>query len=186
MEVREIIDGLRSSVEHIIAEDELVEVIATGLTALRRAFPSHRSLFSPSDIEFLKNLSGVSDHLRGFIDLKEESRTVRSLDECMDVLSRLTQTRDALGGLAVAKRVAKEIRELHERLPAIRDQDKLQRQCRLNMRIVDLEQKPRRCSRNHPMAIREGLRGHFWGCSKYPFCQDTAQLTPEQSHHLAS
>jgi hypothetical protein len=56
MEVRQVIDDLRSSLEHVTPEDELLKVIADRLTALRQSFPSHRSLFTPSDIEFLKSL----------------------------------------------------------------------------------------------------------------------------------
>jgi hypothetical protein len=184
MEVRQVIDDLRSSLEHVTPEDELLGVIADRLTALRQSFPSHRSLFTPSDIEFLNSLSVISDHLRAFIELKEELLSVGSLKEYEDIVSRLTQAKGALACFPVARRVAKEIRALNERLPAIREQDDAQRQFRFNARILDLEQNPRRCPRNHPMVIREGTHGHFWGCSRYPFCSATAQLTPEENDLL--
>jgi len=186
MEVRQAIDDLRSSLERVIAEDEVLRVIADRLTVLRRLFPSHRCLFTPSDIEFLKSLSVISDHLRAFIDLKEELLNVESLKEYEDIVRRLTHAKNALACFPVARRVAKQIRALNERLPAIREQDEAQRQFRLNARILDLEQNPRRCRRNHPMVIREGTHGHFWGCSRYPFCCATAQLTPEENDLLTS
>ena len=120
MEVRQVIDDLRFSLEHITAEDELLGVIADRLTALRQSFSSHRSLFTPTDIEFLKALTGISDHLRTFIELKEELLNVGSLKEYKDIVSRLTHTKGALACFPVAKRVAKEIRELNERLLAIK------------------------------------------------------------------
>lgn len=185
MEVRQVIDGLRFSLDNITAEDELLVVIADQLTALRQSFSSHRSLFAPSDIEFLKGLNVISDHLRAFIELKEELLNVGSLKEYSDIMGRLTRTRAALACFPVAKRVAKEIRELNERLPAIREQAETQQQFRNDARIRDLEQNPRRCPRNHPMVIRKGRQGYFWGCSRYPFCHETAQLTPEQNDLLA-
>ena len=111
-----------------------------------------------------------------------------SLKEYKEVVSRLTQTKDALAGFPVAKRVAKEIRALSEKLPAIRDQDEAQRKFRRSSRIAQLilEQNPRHCPRNHPMVIREGRRGYFWGCSRYPFCEETAQLTAEEEDALTS
>jgi hypothetical protein len=60
MEVRQAIDDLQYSVEHIAADDELLGIIMAGLPALRQIFPSHRSTFSPGDIEFLKSLTGLS------------------------------------------------------------------------------------------------------------------------------
>jgi ssDNA-binding Zn-finger/Zn-ribbon topoisomerase 1 len=36
------------------------------------------------------------------------------------------------------------------------------------------------------MVIREGTHGHFWGCSLYPSCTATAQLTPREKAHMAS
>jgi hypothetical protein len=186
MEVRQSIDELRSSLEHITADDELLRVIADRLTSLRQSFPSHRSLFTESDLEFLKNLGTISGHLRAFLELKEDLVSVKSLDEYEDIVRRLSRAKEALACFPVARRIAKEIRGLAERLPVIRQQDEARRQFRLNARILDLEQNRRRCPRRHLMVIREGTRGHFWGCSQYPFCSATAQLTPEENHFLNS
>jgi hypothetical protein len=76
--------------------------------------------------------------------------------------------------------VAKAIRELDEKLPAIQERDEANRQFRLGGRIYALEQNPRLCSQGHPMVIRTEPRGNFWGCSQFPLCWKTAQLTPEQ------
>jgi hypothetical protein len=193
MEVRQSIDELRSSLEHITAEDELLRVIADRLSSLRQSFPSHRSLFTESDLEFLKNLGTISGHLRAFLELKEDLVSVNSLDEYEDIVRRLSRAKKALACFPVARRIAKEIRGLAEKLPVIRQQDEARRQFRLNARILDLEQNRRdleqnlrRCPRRHLMVIREGTRGHFWGCSQYPFCSATAQLTPEENHFLNS
>jgi hypothetical protein len=186
MEVRKTIDDLRFSLEHITAEEELFRAITDQLVALRRSFPSQRPLFTPTDIDFLKSLTPISDHLRAFIELKEELPNVDSLKEYTQIVSWLTHIKDALGRVPVAKRVGKEIRELNERLPAIRDKDEAQRKFRLNARIFDLEQNPRLCQRHHPMVIREGQHGYFWGCTRYPFCQETAQLASDQNDLLTS
>jgi len=184
LEVRQAIDDLRSSLEHMTAEDRLLGIITDRLTSLRQLFPSHRSLFASSDIEFLKSLTAVSDHLRAFIVLREELTDVDSLKEYTDMVGRLASAKSGLACFPVARRVAKEMRELSERLPVIREQDQAHRQFRLRARILDLQQNPHRCRRNHPMVIREGQRGHYWGCSRYPFCYETAQLTSEQNDLL--
>jgi hypothetical protein len=186
LEVRQIIDDLRSSLEHVTAEDRLVAIIADRLISLRQLFRSHRSLFAPSDIEFLKSLTAVSEHLRAFIELREDLLGVDSLKEYTDIVGRLACAKSALVCFPVARRIAKEMRGLNERLPVIREQDEAHRQFRLKARILDLQQNPRRCPRNHPMVIRGHQGGHFWGCSRYPFCYETAQLTSEQNDLLVS
>ncbi|MDP3000637.1 MAG: hypothetical protein Q8N47_24350 [Bryobacterales bacterium] len=186
MDVRKIIDELKVSVEHNTEEEELLHVITARLTALRQSFLSHRSLFTPSDIEFLKSLPAISDPLRLFIELKEELIDVDTLEDYTAMMGRLVEIKGRLPSCAVRKRVMKEIRELNERLPTIRAQDDAMRQVRVNARIVDLEQNPPHCRRNHAMVIREGQHGYFWGCSRYPFCGEVAQLTAEKIGRLLS
>jgi hypothetical protein len=180
MEVRQTIDDLRLSVEHIAGEDELLAIIVDRLTALRQVFPFQRSVFTPGDIEFLKSLTGLSDHLRTFVELREEAVDVVSVEEYEDIVTRLTRTKGALADFPVGKRVAKSIRELDEKLPATQARNEANRQFRLGGRIHALEQTPRLCPQGHLMVIRTSTRGDFWGCSQFPVCWKTAQLTTDQ------
>ena len=123
-------------------------------------------------------------HLRAFAELREEAVDVESVKEYEGILTRLTHAKGALADLPVGKRVAKAIRELDEKLPAIQARDEANRQFRLGGRIHALEQNPRLCPQGHPMAIRTGTRGDFWRCSQFPLCWKTAQLTPEQGDLL--
>lgn len=157
------------------SEEELLRAIDDRLITLRQLFRSQKSVFSPGDIEFLKSLASISDQLRSFIQLKEELVDIRTIEDYEALVSRLSE-----------KRVKKEIRELSERLPDIRQQDEANRQIRVNRRIIDLEQNPPRCRYNHVMVIREAQHGFFLGCSRFPFCHLTTQLTPEQMDRLVS
>jgi len=177
MEVHKIIDDLRFSLEHSFSEDMLLHVITDQTAALRQSFRLERSAFSPIDIEFLKSLRAISSHLSTFIELKEELPDVDSIDEYATTMQRLVSLKNALASFPVGKRVGKEIRELNERLPSIRALDKANKEFRFCSRIADLEQDACRCARNHPMIIRKGTHGHFWGCSKFPFCMCTSPLT---------
>ncbi len=182
MEVRQAIHDLRFSLEHTLAEEELVGVIAERLPALRKAYPSSRSSFAPDDIEFLKSLGAIWDRLRDFIELKEELASVSDLNEYVELDRRLTQALGPLAHYPVGRRVAKELRGLKERLPAIREQHQARQQDRRNLRIHDFP--PRQCPRRHPMVVREGSHGYFWGCTSYPFCSATEQLTQEEIDRL--
>ena len=139
MEVRQAIHDLHFSLEHTIAEDELVGVIADRLPALRKAYPSYRSSFAPDDIDFLKSLGVIWDLLQDFIELKEELASVSDLKEYDEMDSRLTQALGPLAHYPVGRRIAKELRGLKERLPAIREQDEARQQDRRNVRILDFQ-----------------------------------------------
>lgn len=186
MDLQRITQELRFSLEHIISEEELNHAIIERLTSLRQSFSSHRSLFTPEHIEFLKNLAAISGQLQSFIEMKDELADVDTLEDYEVIVNRLVDIKRRLGPCAVRVRVMKEIRELNEKLPAIREQDGAKRQIRVNTRIADLEQNAPHCLHHHAMAIRNGRYGHFWGCSQYPFCQRVAQLAPEQKNRLFS
>ena len=186
VDVETIIDELRSSLGSVASEGKLFHIIAERLPALRQSFRSQKSHFTPSQIQFLKRLTPVSDKLRAFIELKENLADVGTTQDYTAMMNRLSEIKGALRPFAVGKRVMKELRELNEKLPTIRQQEDGKWQIRTNPRIIDLEQNAPHCRRNHPMVIREGPHGFFWGCSRYPFCGDAAQLTPEQRSRLDS
>lgn len=144
MDVRHAILELQYSLEHIASEQDLLQAVSGGLGALRESYPSNKSAFTSDDIAFLKNLNGILGRLRGFVELNDELRDVASLEEYEDAIGRLSHIKAALQGLPVVRRVAKEIRELNERLPGIRDQHMLNRDFRLNGRIGEVERNPPR------------------------------------------
>lgn len=169
-----------------LAEEELLEIITSNLAMLRQEYSLNRDSFTKDHIDFLKSLTPLSTQLRSFIALKEELSYVNSLKHYTFLMNQLVDIKNALHSFAVCKRVSKEIRELNEKLPQVRQEDEAKQQSRINTRIIDLEQNPRRCPRKHAMAIREGRYGYFWGCSKYPTCQHKQELTPDEKDRLYS
>jgi hypothetical protein len=184
MNIQESIDELSFSLEHSLKEEELLDIISNKLTALRQTFSSDKSLFTADHIEFLKKLTPISDRLRSFNELKPELSSVNGLKHYTFLMHQLVDIKTSLRAFAICKRVDKEIRELSEKLPYVREQDAAKQESQLNARILDLEQNPRRCSHKHQMAIREGRYGYFWGCSRYPICQEITQLTPDEKDAL--
>jgi hypothetical protein len=186
MDIQKSIDELRFSLEHSLKEVELLGIISNKLTALRQTFSSNKALFTADNVEFLKKLTPISDGLRSFIELKPELSSVNGLKHYTFLMNHLVDIRNSLRAFAICKRVDKEIRELREKLAYVRLQDAAKQESQLNARILDLEQNPRHCSHKHQMAIREGRYGYFWGCSRYPMCQQTTQLTAVEKNALYS
>ena len=186
MDVQRTINELKSSLEHSTAEEELLETIRGKLAALRKAYLSDRRSFCEDHLAFLNSLASVSDHLRTFVEIKEELADVRGLKHYGFLMNRLAELRGALASFAVSQRVGKEIRELNKKLPDIRQKDEAKEQSRISARIVDLEQEAPHCWRHHRMVIREGQYGYFLGCSRFPTCEQTKQLKPEERDKLYS
>jgi hypothetical protein len=184
MDFERIIDELRLSLEQVTSEEKVFDLITERLAALRQSFRSHKSQFTSSHIEFLKSVAAAAGPLQSFIELREELAYIDTLEDYTAMVGRLVNLKGKLAPFAVCQRVKKELRELNEKLPAIREQDEGKRQVMVNTRIIDLERHAPRCRRNHAMAIREGPYDYFWGCSRYPFCGEATQLTPEQRRRL--
>jgi hypothetical protein len=175
MDVRHAIGELRGLLEQTIREEDLLLGIQKGLPALREAFPTQRDLFAPGDIEFLQSLKPISGHLQAFIALREKLAKSASVEEYEPALKELAPIKEALVRFPVGKRVTAEIRQLHEKLQPGR--------C---ARIDKLNQRPPQCKHGHAMMVREGRRGYFWGCSNYPFCEETAELSAQQKDYLSA
>jgi hypothetical protein len=183
--IQETIEGLRATLVSMAAEDELLDVLNAGLASLREAYRADRSQFGAEDIAYLRSLGEVAEHLRAFADVREEASVdIGSVEEYEDLLRRLRTLKDALAPYAVGRRVGVAMRELHARLPAVLERDASRsefRRFRAQFRVLDLRQGlARRCPLKHPMVLREGSHGLFWGCSRWPQCEATAELSAEE------
>ena len=184
MDVQESIDNITRALEHVVSEKELLRTIDESLTTLRGCFPSNKSLFTPERIGFLQKAAEISGHLSSFVEIEEELADVSSLKHYTFLMNRLADMKAALAPFPVCKRVRKEMRELNDELAEIRERDDAKQQFRIDARLREMEQDPPHCGRKHAMVVREGRYGYFWGCSRYPSCQETAQFTSEQRRRL--
>jgi hypothetical protein len=169
VEVQKIIDELRLWLENVVSEDELLRVITERLAALRQAFSLDRAAFTPDHIAYLKSVGRTAEHLRLFVELRQELAYVGTLDDYREMERRLDDLKDELSPFAVSRRVAKEIRELHERRTAIQIQESAHK-------LFEVEHGAPNCRCHHPMVLRRGRNGDFWGCSRYPLCTVTASV----------
>jgi hypothetical protein len=81
MDLQRITEELKFSLKHPILERELEHAITERLTSLRQSFSSHRSLFTPEHIAFLKNPATVSAQLRSFMEVRDELAEVNTLED---------------------------------------------------------------------------------------------------------
>ncbi len=185
--VSEVIDELKHLLDNCVAEETLASKLRDNLNILRLAYLQDKSAFALEDISFLKNLSeNITRHLVLFIALKEEELpNIHNLEEHLTVRARFVSIRAELHGLAVSQRVGKEIRELDERLPSLKEQEETRLQSKITGRIYELERDAPHCNRGHAMVVRESHGSHFSGCSKYPMHEETKPMSPKEKACLS-
>ena len=87
----------------------------------------------------------------------------------------------ALADYAVAERAIEELEALPAVLPAIQAEEQDEEEAR-KQRVLR-EAAP--CPAGHPMSLRRGKRGMFWGCTEYPTCRETRELSADERARLA-
>lgn len=176
---KSIINSLRIVFASEVSENRLVDAIDVSMKMLQATNLQNNDLFSESDANFLQKAGDVKYVLKLFIDTLEDIEDVYDESDYLVVSKKLNAINAALQGMPVAGRVAKEIRQLQERLPDLRKREVIENSAnleRVKKRIITESPK---CSKGHVMVLRE-FPQYFWGCSNFPWCKETKQLS--QNH----
>jgi hypothetical protein len=176
------ISGLRTLLREQLDPRVLADAIPPTLQKLRAMYPVHRDDFRHGDVRFLKLVAAAAEAAEDFCDLIEDIPDVRVNAEAAEYMSELSELEGALSHAAVGRRVRREIRALRERFPgAAVKAAKAARTHRL--RALEARAWPCRCG--EAMTMRGEQRGKlYWGCSAYPRCKYTHQLTDQQRSFL--
>lgn len=184
MNIEADIRSLRELVERETAEAVLAASIDECLGQLRELYRRNRKAFTNDDVRFLQWVGNVSVTLQEFINEMGELSDIYDFEQFSACQSRLLAIRDRLTGLPVEKRVAKELRELNERMPTLAKCVALEADSDERRRRHILQSNTPNCPRGYPMVLRLGDGGYFWGCSRFPWCEYTTRLTEGQKQKL--
>ena len=187
--VAQQIEALRNALLTTVAERDVIDVIDRAVPVLRDAYRSGPGEFSEPDIAFLRQVTDCRRALGTFVDVLESLNEARDVDDLLNAKVALSSVEEACSGFAVAKRVAKEQRELNERMPAaVRIEVVNRLAARTARRTAAEAAMNRRCPDRHRMVVRDGRNGPFWGCSWYRAdgsgCTATANLTDDERSQL--
>ncbi len=167
MSVQAEIDAM----EALLRDDHREQTVRTQLTtALRRVnktFAAHPESVSADQHAALQVVSLKTKTILRFERLADRLQDVDDTDECVALARELDDIATTLSGTAVLLRVQRERRRLVEVQPTLTPGSGRQASAQ-RAAILKLELGARPCSKGHPMAIRSGENGYFWGCSAYP------------------
>lgn len=168
------IEQIHRLLETVHAEQRVSSELMERLTVLRRAWRTDRSSFTSDHVAFLQRARDIEQCVARFIVLLDFLPEIEEAEEASTIIEELNDLRRIVKGCAVEKRMAKEVRGLGERLPALSvangESVRLERQRRL-------ERSAPTCSRGHAMEVRQNQQSGelFWGCSQFPFCMAPAR-----------
>jgi hypothetical protein len=174
-----IIDELERAVCDVASERKLRDMLAHGLDALRHRYRRAPDRFGQQDLVRLQQLRHVCSQVTRSVELLESASYVQNEAEYASLRRELGGLARSLATLPVGQTIAEERERLPARLPAIQAQEKQQQDARDALVRNALEDRVPQCPHGHVMKVRRGRRGLFWGCSAFPDCLATRELTAE-------
>jgi ssDNA-binding Zn-finger/Zn-ribbon topoisomerase 1 len=187
MDYRTTIMELEYELNNTISEDTLYKIISEKLKKVENSQSHIYESLDEKDKKALKTLSSYLEHLDAFINLKEELNDIADLQHFMELRGGLKKLAEIFSGYPVSKRIQKELRELNEKFPAIRNKAQQIQDSKLNLKIAKLEKNGPKCPRKHNMVVRQGEPDeYFWGCSHFPDCFFTRKLSNKEWDYLFS
>jgi len=176
--IRSQIDELRALLRTQHRARTIVDTVPDAIAALRSLYPANRSAFQREDVQFLKLASAAVEAAEDFCDLVEDLPKVRVPAEAGEYLSALSELEATVHDMAVGRRIRRELRALRERFPNAAKAAAAEAR-RHRIRALEARAWPCRCG--EAMTLRTGDRGGmYWGCSTFPRCRYTHQLTDKQ------
>ena len=180
---RGAIEKLRTFLFSEVSEHRLLATIDSTLQQLRNAYLKDKQQFTDADIGFLQRAGEVRCILESFIDAIDDLEDIYGQSDYLAAFKRLSTIKAGLDGMPVSGRVAKEMRELQERLPELHKREAIEELAKLERIKKRISSDAPKCSRRHTMVLREFPR-YFWGCSNYPWCTETRQLSEKHREML--
>lgn len=181
----ETIEALRGALATYTDERKLLELIDERLSLLRSHYRQFRAEFSDESIQFLKSLAPVQSALREFIEAIEDKDWVHSRDDAQELACRFGELAERLSPHLVAKRAAKETRELLSKAQSLPFLAVSAGETDFHRRASLLEASRKKCRKcGAKMVLRESQHGYFWGCSTFPLCFGKQWLSGEESKLL--
>ncbi len=187
-EINAFFHNINNAFRDKINEHDLFESINVLLDTLKRA-----KLHQPED--FNQNMCGeLEDLIRkrkavsDFILLQEDFNSIRYQEDLNEIVSDFYELMTILEEAEVNKRLDKEIRQLIENKSDLPTRNLGQCEIERKSAIIRLDANAPECRLcGSKMVIREGgRREYFWGCSTFPKCFSSRNLTNDQMDSIPS
>ncbi len=183
--VKEKVAELRNLLANEVNENRLYKIGSDLLNELRQAWPNQKADFKQADINWLKEARDKLYVVRSFIDLQSDFDYITTSDDANDTINELVVLAEQLEGLKVAKRIEKEVREIHEKLKQLPSASDRKLSSELNQAIATLNSQAPSCRKcGSKMVIREGHGEYFWGCPRFPECWGKRWLSKQEIERL--
>lgn len=178
--VEQAIAALEHCVETTASELDLVEQIDDGLQGLRDSYRRAKENFAPAELTRLWFASHIRDLAKDLMQVRQEIAAVRDDRDYRALESALVELEEGLRDTAIVARVRKELADFSGKSASLRATTEDLARAKAAARQREMQARADACQQGHRMVLRESSRGLFWGCSRYPACRSTRNLSEEE------
>lgn len=177
MNIKQNIKSLISLIQKETNEQIFISRGKNLINDLRDYWRSQKKEFSEKDVTLLKDMAIQLDAVEYFSELIEDLPYISDRDDAYEMVDSLNSITEKVKGLAIEKRIKKEIRELVGKMPGLPFRETQKRNTELSNAINQLDAEAPPCKKcGAKMVIRKTDKGYFWGCSNFPKCWCKAWL----------
>jgi hypothetical protein len=186
MEPHETIKKIEICLKENQSSENIFDIIEKSLNLLRNYYSKNRMAFSDTQINYLKNIAEINKTLKRYIDLKSYINMISSTESYIELDNEFKQLQVYFKNYAIVHDIGESKRRLKSRIPDINMSHEKKEEKDLIYKILSLEKNAPNCPRGHQMTIRQGEYGYFWGCSSFPNCHHTKNLSMKEEDYLFS
>jgi hypothetical protein len=186
MEPNETINKIELCLKENRSSENTYDIIENSLNLLRNYYKANRKAFSDAQINYLKNIAETNKTLKRYIDLKNYINMISSTESYFELDSEFKELQTHFKEYAIVHDIGESRKKLKNRIPDIDKYYEKKKEEDLNYKIIILEKNALKCIMGHQMTIRRGEYGYFWGCSSFPNCHHTKNLSMKEEDYLYS
>ncbi len=162
------------------SELDVVERLDRGLEALRASYRRSQESFGPADLKRLGFVAHIRELAAELMQLRQEIACARDLRDARGIETALVELEEGLRETMIVKRARKELSDLDAIRGCQRASKEDLQQARAAAQLREMQARADACPQRHRMVLRESKRGLFWGCSRYPACRATRDLSEKE------
>lgn len=195
--IKAIVANIKIKLESEANEDLLASYLTKQLEDLRLEFKIDKNQFDGEDLEYLKHLGNLLDGFDDFKAIQKEisAAKTKTREAYEELWLDLNDLAEIFAGTLFEKKLRTSQRQLNQYksfAPAAKSKNtfptKKLSYTDIAEKLKELNKSKDKCPNHNKcggyLKAKTGVLGVFWGCSSYPQCEYSEDLTEEQNDYL--
>lgn len=194
--IKAIVANIKNKLENEASEDLLVSYLTKQLEDLKLEFKIDKNQFDGEDLECLEHFGNLLDGLDDFKAIEKEISAIPKTREAYaDLWLELNDLAEIFCGTLFEKKLRTTQRKINQYksfAPVSKSKNNFPTKklsyTDIAEKLKELNKSKDKCPNHNKcggyLKAKTGVLGVFWGCSSYPRCEYSEDLTDEQNDYL--